>query len=590
MPATPLRTFRAALTRSLRLRVLGLTLATFVAISIPAYLSFVWIVDTTTVKLATLFAEKQVLYDRYRGLEALIRELALAETLARSPSIIDWGADEADPDKRRRGMAELEHYRLAFRDGSYFFAIEGSGNYCFNDAANSFSQAPLRYTLSDDNPRDGWFFKTIAAGPGCQLNVNNDDNLGVTKVWINCVVADGARTLGVLGTGIDLTTFIREVVNPDQVGVDSMFVDQGGAVQADRDRSRIDFHSLMKSADARKTVFQRIDSEADRATLTAMMRAVSQGQDNVKAQFMTVDGRSMLVGVGYLDQLGWYNVTLMDVSKVIDRSLFRPIAVLLGLMMLAAAALVTWLFKRSVLDRLAITEQSVARIEAGDFSPVQPVGGKDEISRLAGALTKMAASVRANTGMLEEAVRERTAQLESIAYLDPLTSAMNRRGFVEAFALARDRALHQQTRLGLLLLDIDRFKTINDTRGHRVGDEVIVSASARLHTVLRGGDICARWGGDEFVILIDNASIEAMEEISARAVDALRTVPVALSNDSKLRITCSIGGYLLERGDHLDLATHRADLALYAAKRAGRNRTVIYDPDVHGGAGANKVA
>jgi len=590
MPATPLRTLRAAFARSLRLRVLGLTIATFVAISIPAYLSFVWIVDATTVKLATLFAEKQVLYDRYRGLEALVRETALAETLARSPSIIEWGADEADPDKRRRGMAELEHYRLAFRDRSYFFAVEGSGNYYFNDAANSFSQAPLRYTLSDNNPRDGWFFKTLSEGPGCTLNVDNDENLGLTKVWINCVVADGARTIGVLGTGIDLTTFIRDVVSPDQVGVDSMFVDRTGAVQADRDRNRIDFHSLTKSADARKTVFQRVDGDADRATLTAMMRSVSNGQDSVKAQFMTVDGRSTLVGVGYLDQLGWYNVTLMDVDQIIDSRLFRPIAVLLGLMMLAAAALVTWLFKRSVLDRLAVAEHSVARIEAGDFSPVQPLRGDDEISRLAAALSRMAASVRDNTDMLEEAVRERTEQLESIAYLDPMTSAMNRRGFVEAFAHARDLALHDRTRLGLLILDIDRFKTINDTRGHRIGDEVIVDVSARLLTVLRSGDICARWGGDEFVILVDKCTKEAMEEIAGRVIDALRTLPLTLSSGANLRITCSIGGYLLEIGDHLDLATHRADLALYAAKRAGRNRTVMYDPDVHGGSGANKVA
>ncbi|WP_204317155.1 hypothetical protein, partial [Klebsiella aerogenes] len=71
---------------------------------------------------------------------------------------------------------------------------------------------------------------TIALGSGCHLNVDHDDNLSVTKVWINCIIRRGATVLGVIGTGVDLSQFIREVVDIPQTGVQSIFIDRSGAV------------------------------------------------------------------------------------------------------------------------------------------------------------------------------------------------------------------------------------------------------------------------------------------------------------------------------------------------------------------------
>ncbi|MEQ1951745.1 diguanylate cyclase [Mesorhizobium sp. CN2-181] len=585
-----LRSFRVGLARSLRLRVLLLVLAAFVAVAIPAALSFNWLVNSTIVKLGTLFAEKQVLYDRSRGLEALMREVALAETLSRSPAILAWTADENDPEKRARGIAEMEHFRLAFRDRSYFLAIGGSGNYYFNDAKNSFAGSQLRYALEADNPRDGWYYKTAALGAGCQLNVDNDDNLKVTKVWINCVIREDGRTLGILGTGIDLTSFIQEVVNTHQAGVDTMFVDRFGAVQAVRDASKIDFHSLTKEAGNKKTVFQLVDSDADRASLAEMLRNVSERDGKVEARFVEVGGHRMLVGVGYLDRLGWYNVTFMDVDQIIDRGLFVPIGLLLALVMVAAAGLITLLFKRVVLDRLERAEAALAEVEAGNFTAKVDDGGKDEIGRLANALTRMAASVRDNTATLEAAVEERTEQLRRIAYLDPMTGILNRRGFAEAFAPRAAECAKRGVRLGLLLLDVDRFKSINDARGHSIGDTVIREVAQRLTVVVRKQDICARWGGDEFVVLVSDCSADTLADLSARILDTLRAQPVTVPDGTKLRITTSIGGHLLGSEEDLDAAAHKADLALYAAKRAGRNRTVMYDAAAHGAGGASRVA
>ena len=87
---------------SLKTKVLLLVLGVFVAVSIPAYVSFNWIVNSTVIKLGSLFAEKQVLFDRYRGLETLMREVSLAETLGRAPAMRDWALDEFSPEKKAR--------------------------------------------------------------------------------------------------------------------------------------------------------------------------------------------------------------------------------------------------------------------------------------------------------------------------------------------------------------------------------------------------------------------------------------------------------------------------------------------------------
>ena len=167
--------------------------------------------------------------------------------------------------------------------------------------------------------------------------------------------------LGIIGTGVDLSQFIREVVDIPQTGVQSMFVDRTGAVQAHRDPKLVDFHSLTKDIKAKKTIFLQLDTERDRVALATMMDQVSAGGALVRSRFMQIDGREALVGVGYLDRLGWFNVTIMDVDEIIDRRLFVPIALLLGAMLLAAAILMTILFKRSVLDRLARVEAAVER-------------------------------------------------------------------------------------------------------------------------------------------------------------------------------------------------------------------------------------
>lgn len=560
---------------SLRLRLVMLTLLAFAAVSIPAFLSFNFIVNSAVIRLGTLFAEKQILFDRYRGLSALMQEVSLAETLARAPAIRDWALDEADPDKKRRGIGELEHYRRAFTDGSYFFVVGASGNYYYNDHANAYAGDQFRYTIEASNPRDAWYYRTAGLGDGCHLNVDNDENLRVTKVWINCVIREGKKVLGVLGTGIDLTAFIREVVDIPQTGVTAMFVDRTGALQAHRDPRLVDFHSISKDPASRKTVYAMLDRPVDRDRLAEMLAVVAENGDTVRSAFMQVDGRQMLVGAGYLDRLGWYNVTFMDIDKIIDRGLFLPVGLLLGAMVALALVLIGWMFRRQVVDRLDRLGKAVTRIEAGDYAVRDDLADTsgDEIGRLSRAFVQMAETVGQHTATLEARVRARTHELEALAFRDQLTGIANRRGFAEAYA---DRAPDGPA--GLLLIDIDRFKAINDTYGHQAGDEVVTETARRLSAALGKGEFCARWGGDEFIVLAVDQDAAGLEGRAERLVTALAGAPIRLADGREIVVSLSIGGCPAGPDNGLAQVLDLADAALYTAKDSGRGRVVVCGP------------
>lgn len=559
------------------MRVLLFVLLGFAVVAGPAYVAFNWVVNSTVIQLGTLFAEKQVLYDRHRGLQALVREVSLAETLAGSQAIRDWALDENDAEKRQRGIAELEHFRQSFADRSYFFVIDRSGNYYFNDAANAYAGEQRRYAVAADNPRDAWYFSTKALGAGCHLNVDNDANLRVTKVWMNCVIREGRNVLGVLGTGIDLSSFIQEVVNVPQAGVTSMFVDRQGQVQAHRDENLVNLASLSADMRDKRTVYSIVDTEADRETLRRLMVAVADGDLLAQSAFVSIDGQPTLVGVGYLDRLGWFNVTLMDLEAIIDRGLFVPIGLLLLAGMVLVAILLMLVFKRAVLDRVSVLETVVRNVRAGKYEAAMGPGAgqQDEIGRLATAFTDMAIAVDDHTRLLEARVRERTKELEQLAFRDGQTGILNRRGFAAAQASAS-----ASNGYGLLLVDIDRFKAINDRNGHAAGDAVVQEVANRINATLGTGDCCARWGGDEFVVLLPDASRQGLHAAAARIMAAIGDSPMSVGPGSAVAVTVSIGACLAQRGDSLDTSTDMADTALYMAKAEGRNMVMVFEPDL----------
>jgi diguanylate cyclase (GGDEF)-like protein len=167
------------------------------------------------------------------------------------------------------------------------------------------------------------------------------------------------------------------------------------------------------------------------------------------------------------------------------------------------------------------------------------------------------------TALMEDARR--------LAAIDGLTQLMNRRAFSDALGREISSATRHMHPLSVVVLDIDHFKAINDTRGHAGGDAVLRALGRLLATETRRSDLCGRWGGEEFVMALTHT-----DRIGARVVaDRLRARIGELDitiGDSRIPITASLGVATLAQGESLDELVARADRAMYGAKSRGRNR------------------
>ncbi|RFA29295.1 hypothetical protein CAI21_09450 [Alkalilimnicola ehrlichii] len=196
--------------------------------------------------------------------------------------------------------------------------------------------------------------------------------------------------------------------------------------------------------------------------------------------------------------------------------------------------------------------------------------------------TRLEAEIAARTRELEEA----NARLEALSHTDPLTGLWNRRYFERRSCRELERAERNSSTLGLLMLDIDRFKSINDNYGHVSGDTVLKALTARLDGKLRSTDMLARVGGEEFAILLPDCDESYALEVAERLRVAIADTPIVITKDLVLPVTISIGIAVSRlAGNRADSCEKRlkalmqlADRRLYQAKASGRNRSVAAEP------------
>jgi two-component system cell cycle response regulator len=173
-------------------------------------------------------------------------------------------------------------------------------------------------------------------------------------------------------------------------------------------------------------------------------------------------------------------------------------------------------------------------------------------------------------------LRASVQQTIELAVTDALTGLHNRRYLDNHLKVLFDRSLARGRPLSILVTDIDRFKTVNDTHGHDAGDEVLKEFAARIRSTVRGADLACRYGGEEFVVVMPDTPADIAAAVAERLRAAVENMPVKLRDTGiALNITASFGiSCRLETIDTPQQLMKQADLALYEAKRAGRNRVV----------------
>jgi diguanylate cyclase len=171
---------------------------------------------------------------------------------------------------------------------------------------------------------------------------------------------------------------------------------------------------------------------------------------------------------------------------------------------------------------------------------------------------------------LEEEIRKLSDEVST----DPLTQIANRRGMMRAFEQEQAKIARNGTVLAIGLLDVDNFKKLNDTLGHQTGDEALKFLARRVGECLRPVDVVARYGGEEFVVMLPETALGEAQQVLTRLQRTL-SAEFFTHEDKKVFITFSAGVTLYRSGEAIEAALERADVALYEAKRTGKNRTCI---------------
>ena len=227
------------------------------------------------------------------------------------------------------------------------------------------------------------------------------------------------------------------------------------------------------------------------------------------------------------------------------------------------------------IDRL---KQQAGRLGAPDDSPAPVWTRRDELGELGQHLNEVRARIQELVGELET----KNAQLRKMAMYDHLTGLPNRALLRELFTHEAAVARRSGSSLALLFIDLDRFKTVNDTLGHAAGDELLLGIAGRLVATLRESDIVCRMGGDEFLVLLPDP--ENWNQVATTADRLLRTIeePLLLPRAAHTaQVSASIGIAMYPSdGADFDALARTADLAMYRSKDLGRARYSFYHPDL----------
>ncbi|HKV82740.1 MAG TPA: diguanylate cyclase [Candidatus Sulfotelmatobacter sp.] len=191
-------------------------------------------------------------------------------------------------------------------------------------------------------------------------------------------------------------------------------------------------------------------------------------------------------------------------------------------------------------------------------------------------ISELRARLRAGKRILmlqHELIQAREA-LRFQATHDDLTGLWSHGATLHLLATELQRSIRSHTHTGVLMIDLDHFKSVNDTYGHLTGDVVLRETGRRIHQVVRNYDFVGRYGGEEFMVVLSNCTPDDLRRIADRACGALSETPIS-TDAGDVNVTISVGGVIGSGEMHAAELLSLADTALYEAKRSGRNRVVI---------------
>lgn len=455
-------------------------LAILVGVTAAGWLLSEYYLSRINQQWAVQLAEQRVLFDKQRILQPMLTEIELARALAAEPAILDLAMNEHDPVIRQKAVQIMEQYRHKFSDHSYFAAIGASGHFYFSSDDNPLTSPRPNYTLSSSKASDQWFFAAMTSGRDYQVNVDSNTRLDVSKVWVNVLIKRGTQVLGVIGTGIDINTFIKQTVDVNQTGLYNIFVDGDMAIQLDQDPSRMDYASIGKENSQRAKLDVLFKNPADIVNLRQVMRQLKNSDGKVVTLVVNFKGEDHLLGVAYMPRLNWFDLTLMSNKTLpaFTESAFVPL--LFGLLFLLALLAVSIALHYWVLSPIAKLRGAMLEMQQGNYETNPPLVGSGELYDLSLKFKAMVEYVRHANNVLQYKDSQRT-QFEQFRsdILERLTGDEPLDDVLKAIVLGVEQ-LNPKMMCSILLLNAD---------GKHLGNIVAPSLPAFYNEAIEGIEI-----------------------------------------------------------------------------------------------------
>lgn len=317
--------------------------------------------------------------------------------------------------------------------------------------------------------------------------------------------------------------------------------------------------------------FEQLEPGATSDTCKTLLKQINS-QHNRLGQFFD---KVSLVSPIILDNQTIGTVVLFADMRELRASLISTL--LAATLILGVATIVAYLISRRlqriISDPILLLADAMRQVsESKDFSLRADKPGNDEIGRLYDGFNEMLQEIEERNLVL----RQRQEHLQELAHFDTLTHLPNRVLFHDRLQQAMNLAQRTNQVIAVMFLDLDRFKDINDTLGHRTGDLLLQHVADRMGLVLRDCDTVARLGGDEFTVFVqDIKTADNARKIAQKLLD-LFEIPYCLEGQ-QVYVTCSIGVTLFPAdGDSMDELLMNADIAMYHAKADGKNTYRLY--------------
>ena len=391
---------------------LALVLAALLAL-VPAGLIGRQVLNSVRNHFGEAYAINFTKLKRQSILAPVSRELALSRRLADSVLTRQWLLDEKNPAKRAIFFKEAEGYRKTFSDRNYFIASAFSHNYYANADDKPLSDQP-RYTLDPSKDADSWFFNSLKRADGYNINVNYDEHLKVTRVWLNIDIREGTQKLGIAGAGLDLSEFVKAFIDTNEAGASPMIINQAGAIQAHHNQALIATNQAGSKARQTQTLAGQLPPGEQRDALEAAMKRATAQPGEVSTLRVTLDGREQLLALSYLPELKWHIVTAVDLeaAQVVDTNWLNiAIGVIVGVIVILLLVF-GYAVEILILHPLRTLQLSASAVAKGDFNVSLPPPSQDELGDLSRAFVLMADQIRSNTEELESKIIARTKALE----------------------------------------------------------------------------------------------------------------------------------------------------------------------------------